>query len=115
MRISDWSSDVCSSDLLDLFRRGAGGDVEVLGMAADHQVAHGAADQESLVAALAQAVEHAQRIGTDVLARNRMLVPRDDPQGHGGGTGGFGEGLGRHRQPMNGWGCRFAASVSLLY
>src|SRR3546814_20324973 len=81
MRISDWSSDVCSSDLLDLFRRGAGGDVEVLGMAADHQVAHGAADQESLVAALAQAVEHAQRIGTDVLARNRMLVPRDDAPG----------------------------------
>src|SRR3546814_6539307 len=113
MRISDWSSDVCSSDLgaeggdlddlaaehhvrqaetaadqaavaeqvLDLFRRGAGGDVEVLGMAADHQVAHGAADQEGLVAAFAQAVEHAQRIGTDVLARNRMLVPRDDPQG----------------------------------
>src|SRR3546814_18874298 len=71
MRISDWSSDVCSSDL-----------------------------------------EHAQRIGTDVLARNRMLVTRDGAQGHGGGTGGFGEGPGRHRQPMNGWGCRFAASVS---
>src|SRR3546814_15480649 len=84
-------------------------------MAADHQVAHGAADQESLVAALAQAVEHAQRIGTDVLARNRMLVPRDDAQGHGGGTGGFGEGLGRHRQPLHGWRCRFSASVSLLY
>ena len=69
-------------------------------------------------AALAQAVQHPQRVGADVLARDRMLVPRNDPQGHGvgaGGFGGFGEGLGRHRQPMDGWGYRFAASVSLLY
>src|SRR3546814_10464172 len=84
MRISDWSSDVCSSDLgaeggdlddlaaehhvrqaetaadqaavaeqvLDLFRRGAGGDVEVLGMAADHRVAHGAARSDEHTSAL---------------------------------------------------------------
>src|SRR3546814_20614577 len=70
-----------AEQVLDLFRRGAGGDVEVLGMAADHQVAHGPADQESLVAALAQAVENAQSLGPDVLARNRLRVPQVDAQG----------------------------------
>jgi hypothetical protein len=33
-----------------LFRRGAGGDVEILGLGADQQVAHGAADDIGLEA-----------------------------------------------------------------
>src|SRR5690606_20027738 len=101
-----------AEQLLDLVRGGAGGDVEILGMAADHEVAHGAADQEGLVPAFAKAVEHAQRVGTDVLARDRVLVTRDDPQGHGGRLG-----LGRHRAARwkSGWDHRLAAPISLLY
>ena len=40
---------------LDLFRRGVGGDVEVLGLDAQQQVAHRAADQEGLEAGFLQA------------------------------------------------------------
>src|SRR3546814_7579118 len=38
MRISDWSSDVCSSDLIGLLQRiGEGGDVAVADRSADHR------------------------------------------------------------------------------
>src|SRR3546814_5062549 len=38
MRISDWSSDVCSSDLLDRRRSGAAGFVPELAVRAHHEV-----------------------------------------------------------------------------
>jgi hypothetical protein len=43
-----------AEQLLDLFRRGVGGDVEVLGLDAQQQVAHRAADDEGLVAGFLQ-------------------------------------------------------------
>src|SRR3546814_1330356 len=43
MRISDWSSDVCSSDLVDLIKRAEPG--ELLAHAVDVEVAHVALPQ----------------------------------------------------------------------
>jgi Asp-tRNA(Asn)/Glu-tRNA(Gln) amidotransferase A subunit family amidase len=73
---------------LDLLGRGVGGDVEVLRMPADQQVAHGAADEEGAEAAFAQAIEHAQRVGADVLARDHVRIARNRARMHlrdGGG------------------------------
>ncbi|EGD09045.1 hypothetical protein XVE_2677 [Xanthomonas vesicatoria ATCC 35937] len=64
----------------DFFRRGTGGDVEILGVAADQQIADRAADQIGAKAGFAQAVQHAQRVGADVLARNGVLIAWDDAQ-----------------------------------
>ena len=50
---------------LDLVRRGAGGDVEVLRLLADEQVADAAADQVGLVAGPGQLAHHAIGIGID--------------------------------------------------
>src|SRR3546814_3680801 len=47
MRISDWSSDVCSSDLLAAEREG---EAAVLGVAAEHRPLGGAADGEEALA-----------------------------------------------------------------
>ena len=72
---------------LDLFRQRAGGDVEVLGRDADQQVAHAAADQEGLVARLAQPVQHAQRVGRDRGARYGMFGAGNDACGRPAGAG----------------------------
>jgi hypothetical protein len=63
-------------------------------MPADQQVAHGTADEECAEAAFAQAIEHAQGVRTDVLARDRVRIARDRAQdrlrtgqGHGGRRG----------------------------
>src|SRR3546814_4180029 len=55
MRISDWSSDVCSSDLLA--ERGAGGDLE--GQHAGVDVMAGAIDQRRLEVDQREARQHA--------------------------------------------------------
>ena len=62
------------------FGQRVGGDVEVLRLDADQQVAHAAADQERHEARIAQAVQHAQRIRRDVGAGDGVLGPRDDPR-----------------------------------
>src|SRR3546814_6767995 len=41
MRISDWSSDVCSSDLLDVLGHRLGEEVEGDGVVAHHGLGHG--------------------------------------------------------------------------
>src|SRR5690606_718806 len=69
-----------AEQLLDLLRRGVGGHVEILGMHPQQQVADRAADQVGAKAGLAQPVEHAQCVGTDVLSRDRVLVARDAAQ-----------------------------------
>ncbi len=69
-----------AEQLLDLVGMRAGGDVEVLGMQAEQQVAHRAADEESLEAGVPQPVQHLQRVGRDVRARDRVLVARDHPR-----------------------------------
>jgi len=74
--------------LAHLFGRGVGGDVEVLGMAADQQVTHCAADQIGLETGIPQAVEHAQRVRADVLARDGVLVARDGSQSGDGRNSG---------------------------
>jgi hypothetical protein len=53
-----------------LFRRGVGGDVEILGFGADQQVAHGAADDKGLVAMLLQ-VSQTRRL--PLLMRSRVM------------------------------------------
>ena len=68
---------------LDLGRVRARADVEVLGPPAEDQVADAAADQVRRVIVLVQAVEHAQRVGVDVPARNGVIRARDDDRiGH---------------------------------
>ncbi len=69
--------------LAHLLGRGVGGHVEILGVAADQQVPHGAADQIGLETGVPQAVEHAQRVRADVLARDGVLVARDGSQSGG--------------------------------
>lgn len=65
-------------ELLDLRRPRRGGDVEVLRLAPQHEVADPSADQVGGVPRAVQAVEDLQGVGIDVLARDRMLGPRDD-------------------------------------
>ena len=53
---------------LDLLRGGAGGHVEILGRAADQQVAHSATHQECAETCFAQSIQHAQGIRAHLLA-----------------------------------------------
>ncbi|KAG1253769.1 hypothetical protein G6F65_017320 [Rhizopus arrhizus] len=69
-----------AEQLLDLFGRGVGGHVEILGLAIDQQVTHRAADKVGAEAGIAQAIKHAQGVRADVLAGDRVLVARDDAQ-----------------------------------
>ena len=57
-----------AEDVAHLFRRGVGGDVEILGFGADQQVAHGAADDEGLVALLLQTFADAPAAAADAVA-----------------------------------------------
>src|SRR3546814_3490296 len=87
MRISDWSSDVCSSDLLadlvavahvgnektttyqttraedaaDFLWPCIGRNVEILGLHASEQITHATADDVRLEACILQAVQHLER------------------------------------------------------
>ncbi|MCW0422840.1 hypothetical protein NB713_000783 [Xanthomonas sacchari] len=70
-----------AEQLLDLLGGGVGGDVEILGLDLDQQVADRAADQVGAEAGLAQPVQHAQGVGADVLARDGVLIARDRTQG----------------------------------
>src|SRR3990167_4988764 len=57
-----------------LFGRGAGGDVEILGIDIQQQVAHAATDQIGLIAGLLQTFDHAGGIATDFPALDRVLA-----------------------------------------
>src|SRR5690606_40031096 len=74
---------------LDLLGGRVGGDVEVLGLAADQQVAHGAAHQAGGESRVAESVEHAHGIGADVLARDVVALARDHLECHGRGGWGW--------------------------
>ena len=63
---------------LDLLGRGVGGDVEVLGLHAQQQVAHGAAHHEGLEACLLQGLGHPDRIRRDVLRVDLVLFRPQD-------------------------------------
>jgi hypothetical protein len=64
--------------LLDLIGMRRRADVEILGTTAEEQVTDAAADQIRDVVALIETIEDLQRIGVDLLPRNRMRLPRDD-------------------------------------
>ena len=68
-----------AEELLDLIGMRRRADVEILGPAAEQQIAHAAADEVGDVIGLAQPVEDLQGIGVDVAARERVLCARDDP------------------------------------
>jgi hypothetical protein len=60
-----------------LFRRGVGGDVEVLRLQTGEQVAHRAADDERLVAAFLQGLDGAPAAAADVVTLQAMLGDGD--------------------------------------
>jgi hypothetical protein len=68
--------------LLDLIRMRGRADVEVLGSAAEQEVAHAAADQVSNVVRLTQPIQNFEGVRVDVTARERVLRARDDPRFH---------------------------------
>jgi hypothetical protein len=71
--------------LFDLIWMGGGPDIEILGHAAEKEIANAAAHEIRHVIELSEAIEHFQRIGIDVAARNRVLGPRNDAgDGHVG-------------------------------
>ena len=70
-----------------LFGRRIGGDVEILRVAAEEQVAYGAADEERLVPGFVQPVQDAQRAVGDVLARNAMFGAGNDARNEFRGVG----------------------------
>ena len=77
---------------LDLFGQRIGGDIEILGLEPEHQVAHAAADEEGLEAGLAQPIEDPEGLGRDLRARDGVGIARDDPrQGRSGLVRGRGE------------------------
>ena len=59
---------------------GIGGDVEVLGVTPQEQVANRAADKVGLMPLAAQARHDLERVVADVLARDAVLVPGNDVQ-----------------------------------
>src|SRR5690606_5124033 len=62
----------------DLFRRGAGGDVVILGVHFQQQVAYATAHGKGLVAGLLQAFDHGHRIAADLAALQGMLAGRNN-------------------------------------
>ncbi len=56
-----------------LLRMRIGGDVEIFGTPAEHQIAHAAPDQIGELAGLDQPIEHLQHVGVDVATRDGML------------------------------------------
>jgi hypothetical protein len=55
---------------------GRSGDVEILGLAREHQVAHAAADQICVEAGPGEAIENLEDVGVDIAARDGMLGAR---------------------------------------
>ena len=77
-----------SEEFFYLFRRRVGGDVEILRVPAQQQVAHRAADQARPETVFVQSVQHAQRAAADVLARDTVLRAREYARrGQGCGSG----------------------------
>ena len=70
-----------AEQLAQLARPGVGGDVEVLGCAAQVQVAHPAADQVALEAGVAQAVEHLERLPVQLVFADGVARLGDDGGG----------------------------------
>ncbi len=70
-----------------LFRRGIGGDVEILGRLAQQQVAHRAADHVALEPGLRQRFAGFQRAVVELVAADAVLGQRQDLRAGLGGAG----------------------------
>ena len=68
--------EAVSEEPLERAGVGVGADVEVLGLAAEQEVAHAAAHEVGDVPRGGEALEDAQRVGVNVLARNVVLASR---------------------------------------
>ena len=66
------------AQLADFLGARVGDDVEVLGLAPEHEIAHAAADEEAGVAGIAQAMQDLEGVFTDQRAGNGMLRARED-------------------------------------
>ena len=64
--------------LLDLVGRRIGRDIEVLGLAAQKQIAHAPAHEVGVISLLLQTVKHPDCVGTDPLAGDGMFPAGDD-------------------------------------
>jgi hypothetical protein len=67
---------VVAEQVAHLLRMGRSGDVEILGLAREHQVAHAASHQVGFVAGACQAIENLENVGVDIAARDGMLGAR---------------------------------------
>ena len=56
-----------------ILRARIGGNIEILRLAPEQQIAHTTANQMGLIARILQAVQHLQRIGADIAPGNRVL------------------------------------------
>jgi hypothetical protein len=65
-------------DLLDLVRACVGRDVEVLGLSAQEQVSHAAADQIGEMTRFLKSIEDPNCVGADPFAGDGMIGPGDD-------------------------------------
>jgi hypothetical protein len=79
-----------AEDPPDLLRVRVGGDVEVLGLDVEQQVAHGAAHEEGLVTGVLEPIEHLERGRRDVRTRDRVVGARVDRRLRGAGRNGIG-------------------------
>ena len=68
--------------LLDLMRVSRRSDVEILGPAAEQQIAHAAANEICDVIVLVQLIQDFESTRIDVSARNRVRGPRHDGRFH---------------------------------
>ena len=82
-----------AEELLDLIGVGVRADVEIGGLAAEHEVPHGASDEVGGEAVRVQAVEDLEAVGIDVAARDAMAAAVEDRRrlelGLGRSAGGF--------------------------
>ena len=65
-----------SEKVAHLLRMGRSGDVEILRLAREHQVAHATADQVGVEAGPGEAIENLEDVGVDIAPRNGMLGAR---------------------------------------
>lgn len=77
----------------DLLWRGAGGDVVILGVHFQQQIANAAAHRKGLIAGLLEALDHRHRVAADLAALQRVLAGRNN-SGRGTPMGGSPEGRG---------------------
>jgi hypothetical protein len=82
MRQPESSTDQTAAwkDTLDLLGRGISGDIEVLGMLAEQQIAHAPADNKCLVAGVLKLAHHFGRPGAQLVHGNLVLRCRNGNQ-----------------------------------